>query len=103
MDQLEEIKKLVRLGLVRVTQHAHQEMVAEDYNWQDLFEAMFSGIIIEDYPEHRRGACCLLGGETYKGRKAHIVCTTDQPILVIITVYEPKLPKWKSLTERIKS
>lgn len=100
MDKLGEIKKLAMLGLVRITQHAHQEMVAEDFVWQDVLEAILSGILIDDYPEHRRGACCLLGGVTGKRRAVHVVCTTDQPVLVIITVYEPKVPKWKSLMER---
>ena len=31
MDKLRQIQKLVRLGLVRITQHAHQEMVADDF------------------------------------------------------------------------
>ena len=31
------------LGLVRITQHAHQEMVAEDFVWQDVLEAILSG------------------------------------------------------------
>lgn len=100
MDKLEEIKKLAGLGLVRITQHAHQEMVAEDIIWQDVLEAILSANLIDDYPEHRRGACCLLGGVTGNRRAVHIVCTTDQPMLVIITVYEPKAPKWKSLMER---
>ena len=102
MDKLEEIKKLAMLGLVRITQHAHQEMVAEDFIWQDVLEAILSANLIDDYPGHRRGACCLLGGVTIKGRPVHIVCTNDQPVLVIITVYEPKAPKWKSLMERNK-
>jgi len=67
MDKLEKINKLVRFGLVRITQHAHQEMIAEDFIWQDLFEGIIPGLIIEDYPEHRRGACCLLGGTTHEG------------------------------------
>ena len=100
MDKLAQIKKLARLGLARITQHAHQEMVAENFIWQDVLEAIWSGALIDDYPEHRRGACCLLGGVTIKGRQVHVVCTTDQPVLVIITVYEPKAPKWKSLMER---
>ena len=100
MAKLGQIKNLVRLGLVRITQHAHQEMAADDLLWQDVQEAILSGALIEDYPEHRRGACCLLGGITVNGRQVHVVCTTEQPVVVIITVYEPLPPKWKSLMER---
>lgn len=30
----------------------------------------------------------------------HVVSTTAQPVLVIITVYEPKPPKWVTPTQR---
>jgi hypothetical protein len=35
-----------------------------------------------------------------QGRPLHIVCTTALPLLVIITVYEPTLPKWLNPIER---
>ncbi|MDO8629874.1 MAG: DUF4258 domain-containing protein [Phycisphaerales bacterium] len=85
---------------VRVTQHASQEMVAEDIALSKVFEAVASGDVLENYPEHRRGPCCLLHGRTSAGRDLHVVCTTASPMLVIITVYEPKPPKWSTPKER---
>ena len=46
------------------------------------------------------GSCCLLGGRTREGRPLHIVCTTSHPLAIIITVYEPKPPKWATPNER---
>ena len=51
-------------------------------------------------PEHRRGACCLLHGTDESGRDIHIVCTTAQPRLIIITAYLPLPPKWITPTQR---
>lgn len=85
---------------IRITQHAQQEMVEEDIGLDEVLEAISTGEILENYPEHRRGACCLLNGLTQKGRPLHIVCTTAQPVLIIITVYEPKPPKWITTTQR---
>lgn len=85
---------------VRITQHAQEEMAAEDVLLDDVLQAIASGEILEDYPEHRRGACCLVGGYTAERRPLHVVCTTAQPLLIIITVYEPKPPKWSTPTER---
>jgi hypothetical protein len=28
-----------------------------------------------------------------EGRPLHIVCTTGQPLLILITAYQPRLPK----------
>jgi hypothetical protein len=55
---------------------------------------------LEHYPEHRRGACCLVNGSTEEGRPLHVVCTTGQPLLILITVYEPRSPRWLTPRER---
>jgi hypothetical protein len=85
---------------IRITQHAHQEMVEEDITLDEVLQAIAMGHILENYPEHRRGACCLLNGHTQNSRPLHIVCTTARPVLIIITVYEPKPPKWVTPTQR---
>ena len=85
---------------VRVTQHAQQEMIEENILLDDVFEAVAAGLILEDYPKHRRGACCLINGLTQDGRSLHIVCTTAQAMLIIITTYEPTPPKWITPTQR---
>lgn len=85
---------------IRITLHAQQEMVEEEVTLDEALEAIATGQILENYPVHRRGACCLLKGLTRKGRPLHIVCTTARPVLIIITVYEPKLPKWTTPIQR---
>jgi len=97
---LERIQSQAKAKNIRVTQHAHQEMVEEDISLDEILEAIYRGQILENYPKHRRGACCLLYGITSSGRPLHIVCTTALPVLIIITVYEPKAPKWITPTPR---
>lgn len=97
---LERLRAQASVEDIRVTQHAQQEMVEEDIALNDVFEAIARGQILEDYPEHRRGPRCLLYGLTQDGRPLHIVCTTARPVLVIITVYEPKPPRWITPTQR---
>ncbi len=89
--------------ILHITQHAQQEMVEEDISLDDLLETISQGQILEDYPQHKRGACCLLSGLTTAGRAIHVVCTTARPTLIIITVYEPMPPKWVTPTQRRKS
>jgi hypothetical protein len=91
---LARIRTQAREERVRVTVHAHQEMVEEGVTMDELLQAATSADIIEDYPSHRRGPCCLMHGVTLAGRHLHIVCTTSLEKLVIITVYEPRPPKW---------
>lgn len=97
---LEQIRAQADIENIRITQHAQQEMAEEDIALDEVLEAIARGQILENYPEHRRGACCLLNGVTEKGRPLHIVCTTARPVLIIITVYEAKPPKWTTPTQR---
>ena len=97
---LAQIQKQAAAEMVRVTQHAQKEMDEEEITLDEVLAAIANGQILEDYAEHKRGSCCLLYGRTKQERHLHIVCTTSQPLLVIITVYSPTLPKWISPTRR---
>ena len=94
------IRNRVHTEEFRVTQHAQQEMAEETITLAEVLEAIETGIILENYPQHKRGACGLITGQTAGNRHLHIVCTTTGPTLIIITVYEPKPPKWPTPTER---
>jgi hypothetical protein len=94
------IKSQAEGGNFRITQHAQQQMVEEDISLDEVLEALRHGEILEYYPEHRRGACCLVQGLTDEGRPLHIICTTAQPVLILITAYEPRPPKWRTPRER---
>jgi hypothetical protein len=85
---------------LRITQHAQQEMVEEDITLDEVLQAIATGQILEYYPEHRRGACCLLNGITERNRSLHAVCTTAKDEVIIITTYELKPPKWVNPTQR---
>ncbi len=85
---------------IRLTQHAEQEMIEDNICLDELLKAIKTSVVLENYPEHRRGSCCLVMGNGFNNRPVHIVCTTAQPVLIIITVYEPKPPKWVTPMQR---
>jgi len=99
---MERIRSQAAAGAVRVSQHAHVAMADESFRLDDVLQALSSpsAEIIEDYPIHRRGPCCLVNSRTAAGRAAHVVCTTAQPVLILITVYEPSPPKWVTPRQR---
>jgi hypothetical protein len=96
----ERIREQSRTENVRLTRHAHQEIAEEGIAIDEVLQALCSCEVLENYPTHPRGPCCLVGGMTGAGRQLHVVCTTAQPSLIIITVYEPKPPKWATPTQR---
>ena len=100
MTAIERIRIQAREENIKLTLHANEEMVEGGISLGEVLEVLESADLLEDYPEHQRGACCLVGGKTRAGRPLHVVCTSDRPILIAITVYEPKPPKWLSTTQR---
>lgn len=64
---LARIKSQAASGTFRVTQHGQQEMVEEAIRLDEVLQAIGRSEMLENYPEHRRGACCLLGGATDEG------------------------------------
>ena len=99
-SKLRRIQEQAANGDYKLSSHAEREMKAENISEDDVREAIASSQILEDYPTHQRGACCILGGITKGDRQVHIVCTTAQSPLIIITVYEPLPPGWVTPTQR---
>jgi uncharacterized protein DUF4258 len=94
------IQAQAAIRAIRITDHAREEMEEESITLAEVLEAIAAGQIIENYPDHRRGSCCLLYGLTNQRRPLHVVCTTSLALLVIITVYIPTPPKWINSKER---
>ena len=69
---LKRIRRQAASDNLRVTLHAHREMADDNFSLDEVLEAIASGKILENYPEHRRGACCLLYGRTNSDRPVHI-------------------------------
>ena len=99
-DIISQIRALAESGRLKIPQHAAQEMAEEEIALDDVLHAIGNACLLEDYPEHRRGACCLVYGTDARSRDIHTICTTANPTLIIITVYLPKPPKWISPTQR---
>jgi len=66
-EAMKRIREQVRKELLRFTLHAHQRMVEENVAVDEVVEALMNGEIVENYPEHKRGACCLVCGRRENG------------------------------------
>lgn len=99
-DVVGRIRQQAAERSLRLTLHAHQEMVQESIAIEEVLEALAGCELLEEYPDDRRGPSCLVLGYTVLERPLHMVCTTQQQLLILITVYEPVPPKWPSPTQR---
>lgn len=94
-QKMSKIIQSVSQGQYRYTIHGAQQIIARNLKRLEVEEAIRSGEIIEDYPDHHYGPACLILGKTREGKAVHLVCS-QQGIVDIITVYEPDLIDWES-------
>ncbi|MBU0511756.1 MAG: DUF4258 domain-containing protein [Chloroflexi bacterium] len=99
-DVINTTQQAVRTGQIKISLHAAEEAVAEDIHRTEILEALSNITILEEYPNWWLGPCCLLYGQTHAGRNLHIVSSYQQLPITIITLYEPKPPKWITPTKR---
>jgi len=58
--ELEEIIEAIRIGKIRITDHAYEEAQADNLSFDEIFYSVFQGEIIEEYPEDRPCPSCLI-------------------------------------------
>ena len=96
----EQIQEAIRAHGLILSRHAQHERVAEGVNVDEILQALLARIIVEDYPTHTRGSCCLVYGQTEAGRDLHVVVTSTLVPVLVITVYEPTAPRWTTPVTR---
>lgn len=76
--------------------HALEQMASPErrITRAEVKDVVYSGEMIENYPNDPRGHSCLLSGLTSSGRPIHVVCAPKEDYLVVITAYPPDPERW---------
>lgn len=87
------------------SKHAVDQSILRQIRVQEIREAIANGQVIEDYPEDKYGASCLICGLTQAQRPIHVQCSyPSRSLIKIITVYEPNSQRWNDdFTQRRRS
>jgi hypothetical protein len=97
---LDLLKRAVDEHQIKISLHAAEEALAEEITRREIEAAMRDAELLEDYPDWWLGPSCLVHGRTDTGRDLHLVVSYSGLPIAIITVYEPRLPKWTTPTKR---
>jgi hypothetical protein len=100
MFEIEWILERIRKAEYYFSKHGDQERQNDNLTIVEVNEALLGGRILEQYEDTGRGESCLVAGFTESGKPIHIVCGRRGDWLVIITVYIPRPPKFKTPYER---
>ena len=100
MISIEWIRARIRRHEYYFSKHGDLERQNENLLITEIEEALLTGRILEKYGDTGRGESCLIVGFSNLGKPVHTVCGKRGVYLVLITVYVPKPPKFKTLYER---
>ena len=93
-------KRAVREHKIKISLHAAEQALADEISRAEIEAVMQSAQLLEDYPDWWLGPSCLIYGRTEAGRELHIVVSYSGLPVTIITVYEPRPPRWIAPTKR---
>jgi hypothetical protein len=94
------LKQAVRKQQLKISLHATEEALAENITRSEMETVLFNAQLLEEYPEWWLGPCCLVYGQADTGRDLHLVVSYSGLPVTIVTVYEPRPPKWATPTKR---
>ena len=94
------IQERVKNGEYFFSKHGDQERQNDNLTIGEVEEALLAGRVLEQYDDTGKGESCLVVGFTRTGKPIHVVCGVRGEWPVIITVYIPGPPKFKTPYER---
>ena len=97
-----DINKAIQNGEIRITDHADEEMQADQLIFDEVIFSVQNGEIIEDYPAGKPYPSCLLYGRTSREDPVHSVWAYNEENqwAVLITVYRPDSGRWINWRKR---
>ncbi|MBE9047736.1 DUF4258 domain-containing protein [Pleurocapsales cyanobacterium LEGE 10410] len=99
---LAAIREKIKQNDFELSKHAVDQSIIRNIRIAEIKEAIAQGKVIEDYPDDKYGASCLIVGFTVANRPLHIQCSyPSRPLIKIITIYQPSFQRWNnSFTKR---
>lgn len=102
MIRIDRIHELATLNRMAFKKHTVLRMYQRQITEQEAKEALVHSKIIEEYPTDYPLPSCLVLGFTRFSRPIHAVVVIDEeePMLWVITAYEPDLSEWEEGFEK---
>ena len=100
---LELLRCAVTEQQIKISLHAAEEALAETITRADIEAVLMNAQVLEDYPDWWLGPSCLVHGQSPAGRDLHVIVSYSGLPVTIITVYEPRPPKWITPFRRRRS
>lgn len=91
-----DLQKLCADDAIRWTEHVLKRLLQRGISQASVVRAIFTGEIIEQYPDDYPYPSCLLLGASVSGEALHVVCGRGKDEVWMITAYHPDPAEWES-------
>ena len=96
---LENIRRLVQKGEVRVSEHGYDELSADGLLAREVVEGVIEAIVVEDYPDYPKGPCVLVLQKDKRKQAIHVAWGIPKghtSPAVLVTAYRPAPELWEN-------
>ncbi|PSJ65826.1 DUF4258 domain-containing protein [Kumtagia ephedrae] len=96
-ETLERIRDLVASGCYAFSNHAYEELAADGILPREILAGLPAAIVVEDYPDAKRGPSVLVFWRGENGDPLHAVWgvhASNADRAILITVYRPNPKLW---------
>ena len=94
------LKKIIDLCIkqnIRVSEHGYNELANDDLTAREVVSGVLDAVLIEDYPDYKKGASVLVLQKDKEGKPIHVVWGIPKGYenpAVLITAYRPDPELW---------
>ena len=100
------VSELVAAGTWKISEHALDELIADDIFVSDIVAGVAKATLVEDYPDYKKGPCTLVLHSDGDGSPVHALWGIPRGAsspAVLITAYRPDPDRWTNgFLERAK-
>ncbi len=100
------LKKIINLCInqnIRISEHGYNELANDDLTAREVVSGVLDAVLIEDYPDYKKGASVLVLQKDKEDKPIHVVWGPKgyKNPAVLITAYRPDPELWNdSFMER---
>jgi hypothetical protein len=98
-DTFKEILKLIRNGVIVVSNHGYDELTKDSLTLREILAGVADAVVIEDYPVYPKGPCVLVLQRDAYGNPIHVVWGIPKGSpspAVLVTAYRPDSSLWSA-------
>lgn len=72
-ETFQRVRALAEAGDARISEHGYDELAADGLAAREVVTGLADGVVVEDYPDYKKGPCVLVLQKDQKGRPVHAV------------------------------